>query len=99
MTENENSVTSEKINGPKKTTAKKAAAKKEIAQENISKEGNVLVVFESGTAYVTVSGFRFSQRNKMGLLSAEEANLLLTLDNFRLPSDEEKEMYYNNRED
>lgn len=99
MTEQKNSVTTEKIDKPKKAVAKKAAVKKEITQENISKEGNILIVFESGTAYVTVSGFRFSQRNKMGLLSAEEANLLLELDNFRLPSDEEKEMYYNNRED
>jgi hypothetical protein len=35
----------------------------------------------------------------MGLLPVEEANLLLTLDNFRLPSDEEKELYYTNQED
>ena len=99
MTNNETSVTSENINKPKKAVAKKAAVKKEITQENISKEGNVLVVFESGTAYVTASGFHFSQRNKIGLLPSEEANLLLALDNFRLPSDEEKEMYYTNQED
>jgi hypothetical protein len=99
MTNNETSVTSEKINKPKKAVAKKVAVKKEIIEENISEEGKVLIVFESGAGYSTGSGFRFTQRNKMGLLPAEEANLLLTLDNFRLPSDEEKEMYYTNQED
>ena len=99
MTNKETSVTSEKINKPKKAVAKKVAVKKEITQENISEEGRVLIVFESGVGYSTASGFRFSQRNKMGLLPAEEANLLLALDNFRLPSDEEKEMYYTNQED
>ena len=99
MTNNEISVTSENINKPKKAVAKKAAVKKEITQENISEEGKVLIVFESGTGYITGSGFHFSQRNKMGLLPAEEANLLLALDNFRLPSDEEKELYYTNQED
>ena len=99
MTNNETSVTSEKINKPKKAVAKKVAVKKEIIEENISGEGKVLIVFESGSGYSTASGFRFSQRNKMGLLPVEEANLLLTLDNFRLPSDEEKEMYYTNQED
>jgi hypothetical protein len=99
MTNNETSVTSEKINKPKKAVAKKVAVKKEIIKENISEEGKVLIVFESGSGYSTASGFRFSQRNKMGLLPVEEANLLLTLDNFRLPSDEEKEMYYTNQED
>ena len=99
MTNKETSVTSEKINKPKKAVAKKVAVKKEIIEENISEEGRVLIVFESGAGYSTGSGFRFTQRNKMGLLPVEEANLLLTLDNFRLPSDEEKEMYYTNQED
>lgn len=99
MTNNEVSVTSEAINKPKKPAAKKAAVKKQITEENISKEGMVLVVFESGAGYTTGSGFHFSQRNKMAALQAEEANLLLALDNFRLPSDEEKEMYYTNQED
>jgi hypothetical protein len=99
MTNKKTSVTSEEINKPKKAVVKKAAVKKEITEDIISKEGKVLIVFESGSGYSTASGFRFSQRNKMGLLPVEEANLLLTLDNFRLPSDEEKEMYYTNQED
>ena len=131
MTNNETSVTSEKINKPNKAVAKKAVAKKAAVKkvakpvafkedaidgdgDNVVQEGTeherpvqettinnetVLIVFESGAGYSTASGFRFSQRNKMGLLPAEEANLLLALDNFRLPSDEEKEMYYTNQED
>jgi hypothetical protein len=31
-------------------------------------------------------------------LPAEEAQILLSLDNFRLPNDEEKQMYYNSLE-
>jgi hypothetical protein len=99
MTNKKTSVTSEEINKPKKTVAKKATVKEEITEDIVSKEGNVLIVFESGSGYTTGSGFRFSQRNKMGLLPAEEANLLLALENFRLPSDEEKELYYTNQED
>jgi hypothetical protein len=99
MTKEKTSVTSEKINKPKKAVAKKTAVKEEITEDIVSKEGNVLIVFESGAGYTTGSGFRFSQRNKMGLLPVEEANLLLALDNFRLPSDEEKELYYTNQED
>jgi hypothetical protein len=99
MTNNKVSVTSEKINKPKKAVVKKAAVKEEITEDIISEEGKVLIVFESGAGYTTWSGFRFSQRNKMGLLPSEEANLLLALENFRLPSDEEKELYYTNQED
>jgi hypothetical protein len=99
MTNEKTSVTSEKINKPKKAVVKKTAVKEEITEDIVSKEGNVLIVFESGAGYTTGSGFRFSQRTKMGLLPVEEANLLLALDNFRLPSDEEKELYYTNQED
>jgi hypothetical protein len=68
-------------------------------QEVVSNNENLLILFESGAGYATSSGFRFSQTNKMAEVPAEEARLLLSLDNFRLPSDEEKEMYYNNLED
>ena len=132
MTNNETSVTSEKINKPKKAVAKKAVAKKvaktvefnPVAEDgdgdnkvqdgtihereievNESVEGyvldnnNILIVFESGAGYSTSSGFRFSQRRKMAEVPLEEAKQLLSLENFRLPNDEEKEMYYNNLED
>lgn len=99
MTNSKTSVTSQKINKSKTAAVKKAAVKEEITENVISEEGKVLIVFESGSGYTTGSGFRFSQRNKMGLLPSEEARLLLALENFRLPSDEEKELYYTNQED
>ena len=68
-------------------------------QEVVFSNENLLIFFESGAGYATGSGIRFSQTNKMAEVPAEEARLLLSLDNFRLPSDEEKEMYYNNLED
>jgi len=99
MTEKKNSVTTEKINEPKKAVAKKAAPKKVITEETITVDETVLVVFESGAGYATGSGFHFSQQNKMAEVPVDEAKHLLSLDNFRLPNDEEKEMYYNNLED
>lgn len=68
------------------------------ARKVVLDNGNLLVVFESGAGYATSSGIRFSQTNKIAEVSANEADLLLALDNFRLPSDEEKEMYYTNQE-
>jgi hypothetical protein len=99
MTEEKNSVTTKKINEPKKAVAKKAAPKKDISKETITSNETVLVLFESGAGYSTSSGFRFSQQRKMAEVSLEEARQLLSLENFRLPNDEEKEMYYNNLED
>jgi hypothetical protein len=126
MTNKETSVTSEKINKPKKAVSKKAVAKKVTepvefkedavdgdgdgvvqdgtvherpVQETITSNGTVLVLFESGAGYATGSGFHFSQQNKMAEVPVEEAKHLLSFDNFRLPNDEEKEMYYNNLED
>jgi hypothetical protein len=99
MTEEKDSVTTKKINEPKKTVAKKAAPKKNITEDTITSNETVLVVFESGAGYSTGSGIRFSQKRKMAEVSLEEARQLLSLENFRLPNDEEKEMYYNNRED
>jgi hypothetical protein len=99
MTEEKNSVTTKKINEPKKAVAKKATPKKILTEETITDNETVLVLFESGAGYSTSSGFRFSQRRKMAEVPLEEAKQLLSLDNFRLPNDEEKEMYYNNLED
>ena len=99
MTKQEVSITTEDINKPKKAPVKKAAPKKEVEEKDITSEGKIIIVFESGAGYTTGSGFEFSQTRKMAELPAEEANLLLTLDNFRLPSDEEKELYYTNQED
>ena len=101
MTNRDNIVKSKDVTPVKKQPVKKVI-KKEIIEEKISTENlsdNVLIYFESGAGYVTRSGLKFSRENKMAEISAEEANLLLRLPNFRLPSDEEKEVYYNSQED
>lgn len=96
----ENIITSDQV--APKTAAKKATkkvVKKEDDIQSISKTGKVLIYFESGTAYLTPSGVRFSrEENRIAEIDAEEANSLLRLPNFRLPSDEEKDFYYNNLE-
>jgi hypothetical protein len=97
MTEKENVITSKDVN--KKTTKQKKIVKEEKPAEPVVKNGKLLIYFESGIAYQTSSGIRFSkEQNRMAEIDAEEADFLLKLPNFRLPSDEEKEFYYNNLE-
>lgn len=112
MVNRDNVVTSESLLPQKKVAAKKPAApKKKIVDEVIDEdsavvesvnfknnEQRVLLYFESGAGYVTSSGFKFTRIQPMGEVSSNEANSLLRLPNFRLPNDEEKEMYYNNLE-
>lgn len=105
MENKENIVKSENIVAVKKAVAKKPIKEKveKIAQEvsiqesKINAEG-VVVYFESGAGYVMNNGFTFSRKNTMAKISTDEANLLLRLSNFRLASDEEKEVYYNSQE-
>ena len=59
---------------------------------------SLVIYFESGMAYTTGVGIRFTRESPMREVSFAEANLLLRLSNFRLANDEEKEMYYNNLE-
>jgi len=93
----ENIVTSDQV-APQKKTPKKSVKKEEDVKPVI-KEGKVIIYFESGFSYTTPSGFTFSkEHNRMAEMDVEEANNLLRLPNFRLPSDEEKEFYYNNLE-
>ena len=101
MTNRDNIVKSEDVTPVKKQPVKKVI-KKEIIKEEVttnSQGDSVLIYFESGAGYVTNNGLKFSRENRMAEISAEEANLLLRLPNFRLPSDEEKEVYYNSQED
>lgn len=64
----------------------------------LNKDENIVIYFESGMSYSTESGFRFTRSEPIAELNYYEANILLRLENFRLASDEEKEMYYNNKE-
>lgn len=97
MAEKENVVTSKDVT--QKTPKQKKVIKEEKPASPVVKNGKLLIYFESGIAYQTSSGFRFSkEENRMAEIDAEEATWLLKLPNFRLPSDEEKEFYYNNLE-
>lgn len=89
-----------------KKTAKKAAVKKESAAPKAEKSpvpektvakasaGKKFVYFESGSAYSTKSGVRFTREKRIYELEAAEADHLLTLDNFRIPTQLELEDYY-----
>lgn len=96
MTEKKNTVTSSDINAePAKT---KKPSKKEKVDDVVDGE-KVLIYFESGAGYITRTGFKFTkEKNRMAEVDSEEARSLLNLVNFRLPSAEEKEFYYNNLE-
>jgi hypothetical protein len=107
MVDRTNVVKSEDAAPKKKAPAKKAAPKKKPVSEDTvdqpvvhftDNNEKVLVYFESGSAYITGSGHRFSRSEPLAEVTPDEANVLLRLSNFRLPSDEEKEMYYNNQE-
>ncbi len=91
----------------KKTTAKKAAPKeadsapvkaekspvpeKTIAQPSAGKK---FVYFSVGSAYSTKSGVRFTRDKRIYEIDEQEADHLLGLDNFRIPTQLELEDYY-----
>lgn len=86
---------------PKKSTAvkKKVDPKPEKIMNERDKQiakapdGYKFIFFESGSAYVTVDGRRFTKEKRILLLSNEEADNLLKLSNFRLPNQLELEEY------
>ena len=90
----DNVITSEDVTSkkPKQSKAKKVDIKQ---IPNIEK---LVVYFESGYAYALPNGYTFTRENRMLELPLDEAKRLLALDNFRLPNDEEKQMYYNSLE-
>lgn len=90
----DNVVTSENV-APKKTKQSKS---KKVEEKEIPTGDKMVVYFESGYAYSLSNGFTFTRENRMLEVSADEAKRLLALDNFRLPNDEEKQMYYNSLE-
>lgn len=92
MAHKENIVTSEDVAPPKTLPVKKSTKKKNTS---VDTTGAVLIYFESGYGYLTKDGIKFSSANRIAEVPAEEANALLKLPNFRLPSDEEKKLYYN----
>lgn len=98
-TRKKNIVTSNDVTG-NKSQPKKTIVKKQLEiPDNKTNNGKMIIVFESGSGYVTKSNFKFTQRNKIAELDYEEAKLLLQLDNFRFPTEEEKEQFYASKED
>lgn len=81
----------------KKTAAKKAAPKKAEVKQSETKDGLKIVVFESGASYNS-NGLRFTQDNKIQAVPQEDAERLLELDNFRLPTQEEVDNYLTSQE-
>ena len=100
----DNTIKSTDINpdkAEKKTATKKAAPKKSAAKKEepiVIPEDGVLIIFESGASYSS-NGLRFTRENPIQKVSNEEAEFLLTLDNFRRPDALEVEEYYNSKED
>lgn len=83
----------------KKTTAKKAAPKAEkspVPEKKIAQpsSGKKYIFFQSGSAYLTKGGIRFTRENRIYEIEEQEADHLLTLDNFRLPTQLELEDHY-----
>jgi len=99
MATKKTSVTLNDINKQKENVSTPKTIKKEVKAEDITPESKILIVLESGAGYVTSSGFKFSQNNRVAEIPEDEAKQLLALDNFRLPNDAEKELYYTNQED
>jgi hypothetical protein len=73
------------------TKVKKNSTKKKTVDAT---PGKKLVYFSSGSSYITKDGFRFSKDKRIYELDIEEADFLLSLDNFRLPDQLELEDYY-----
>ena len=82
----------------KKAAPKKAAAKKADAAPKGVKEGFKIIVFESGASYVS-NTVRFTRSEHIQEVPEAEAELLLGLENFRLPNQFEIEEYLNSKED
>ena len=97
MTNERNVVTSKDVTPVKKTPVKKVVKKEQVITE--SKNDKILICYQSGAGYVLPNGLKFSEGNRLAEVPSGEAQALLRLDNFRLPSDEEKNVYYNSQED
>lgn len=80
----------------KKATTKKAAPKKAAAAP-FSVEGYRIVVFESGASYSS-KNLNFTKDNRIQEVPELDAEVLLGLDNFRLPTQEEVDIYLASKE-
>lgn len=96
----DNVVKSEQSAPKKSATVKKKASPKPEKELNYrdkevakAPEGYKFVFFESGVAYVTSDGQKFTKEKRILLLPEQEADHLLSFSNFRLPNQLELEDY------
>lgn len=86
-------------NPVKKAPAKKAAAKPKAEKKDTpTAAGLKVIIFESGASYVSGDIF-FTREDNIKEVSEDQADFLLTLDNFRAPNQLELEDYLNSKED
>jgi hypothetical protein len=86
-------------NPVKKAPAKKAAAKPKAEKKDTpAATGLKVIIFESGASYVS-GGIFFTREDNIKEVSEDQADFLLTLDNFRAPNQLELEDYLNSKED
>jgi hypothetical protein len=72
------------------------AEKSPLPEKNVAQaaSGRKFVFFSTGSAYVTKSGIKFTADKRIYEVDTEEADFLLSLENFRLPTQLELEEYY-----
>lgn len=82
--------------GLEETVAEVTPQKSPIPEKKVAKanSGKKFVYYSSGNGYSTRSGLRFTPEQRIYELDAEEADVLLKLDNFRLPNQLELEDLY-----
>ena len=70
--------------------------KSPVPEKKVAKpsDGKRFVYYSSGNGYSTKSGLRFTPDQRIYEVTQEDAELLLKLDNFRLPDQLELEDYY-----
>lgn len=90
----ENIIVTSDVAPKKKPGRQKSPAKETLDIIVKDAHDKKLVFYSSGSGYVTKSGYKFSPSRRIYELDAEEADLLLKLDNFRLPDQLELEEYY-----
>lgn len=109
----ENIITTESLDVAKKASAKKTPAKakvntnaddvvvEEIAKTPKNKKSTKdinIIVFESGAGY-TVDGLIFTRQDWIQEVTGEQFEKLISLDNFRRPTDDEVQEYLASKED
>lgn len=88
-------------NTVKKAPAKKAAAKPKPKAEKAvvtATSGLKVIIFECGASYVS-GDLSFTREDNIKEVPEDQADFLLTLENFRAPNQIELEEFYNSKED